>query len=236
MKSLSQLVNQELKSNKLFFETVISREERHYCAFLFSWFIIDKKTNLKSFFKHHSKNSIFEKLTDKDFEETKIYFEYTGIRELIHFLTKQCDNKDLASIIKSKSEEIIFEHEKSGDIQKKKADLVFYFPESKILVMNEAKFEESFKINQIETTQKYGEFLQDIFPNEIKKVITTALGLNHHIDVLSKKLKKEKLNFDINLISWEKLTTIIENKTIKTEIIKGLNYQKQFHKRAMENW
>ena len=55
-----------------------SREERHYCAILFAW-LIESEHNMEAFLRRLNEHP-FENL---DFSDYKIYYEFTGIRELI---------------------------------------------------------------------------------------------------------------------------------------------------------
>jgi hypothetical protein len=117
-----------------------------------------------------------------------------------------------------------------GDIQKKKPDLVFFFPHSKTLVLVEAKFEMGFDDSQLVQSMKYGNVLKDLFPDGermgIKNIFVTALGIDYRLAPIKEKFAS---------ISWEKLHRIITNEKIKKEIARGLTYQESIHPRAMKN-
>ncbi|MEX0811769.1 MAG: hypothetical protein WD048_06105 [Chitinophagales bacterium] len=213
-----------------------TREERHFCSYLFAWFLKDKQKNLKLFFENHTHSSGCKMPDDIDYKNCKLFYEFTAIRELIHFQSKIEKDQSKALKTKERAEDYIFETEK-GDAQKKKPDLAFYFKDKKTLVLIEAKFEEGFKLGQIEESDKYGEFLKEALPNEIETVVTCILGTEYYIDSIHEAIhKKEDQLPCIPSISWEKLTEIIEAGEIKDEIVNGLNYQKGFHPKAMKNW
>lgn len=212
-----------MKKEKLQFSNLVSREERHYCAYLFSWFLMDKR-NIKAYFENHS-ISIFDEIETIDFLSCEVYYEYTAIRELIYFHNHVKKDSNTAKKIKLEAEKFIF-NGKKGDIQKKKADFAFYYPTEKKLVLTEAKFEMDYDKNQFGETELYGEFLKDKFPDAIRDVKFSLLGSEFY----------NKKHSDLPSISWEKLTKIIDNKLISDEIVKGLNYQKTIHKKAMKNW
>lgn len=212
-----------MKKNELLFSNLVSREERHFCAYLFAWFLIDKK-NIKTYFENHSK-PIFENIDKVDYLSCEVHYEYTAIRELIYFEENVNKDSKTAKKIKSDSEKMIFQGKK-GDVQKKKADFAFYFPTEKRLVLTEAKFEMDYDKNQFGETKRYGEYLKNQFPDAISDVNLTLLGTDYY---------NEK-HGSISSVSWERLTGIIDNAIIREEIIKGLNYQKIIHKKAMKNW
>lgn len=212
-----------MKKEPVQFSNLVSREERHYCAFLFAWFLMDKN-NMKIYFENHNK-PIFREIGNVDFQSCQIFYEYTAIRELIYFFKKVKKDGGKASFIKAEAEKFIFGGGK-GDVQKKKADFAFYFPKEKTLILTEAKFEMNNDENQFSQTLKYGEFLKEQFPDKIKEVKLILLGLEYY----------NKQHSELPSISWEKLADIIDNRDVQSEIIKGLNYQKVIHKRAMKNW
>lgn len=212
-----------MKKEPVQFSNLVSREERHYCAFLFAWFLMDKN-NMKIYFENHNK-PIFREIGNVHFQSCQIFYEYTAIRELIYFFKKVKKDDGKASLIKAEAEKVIFNGGK-GDVQKKKADFAFYFPEEKTLILTEAKFEMNNDENQFVQTEEYGKFLMKEFPNDIKEVKLILLGTEFYNEKYPK----------LSSISWENLTNIIDNVSIKSEIIKGLNYQKVIHKRAMKNW
>lgn len=211
--------------NKTEFSNLVSREERHFCAYLFAWFLMDKE-NIKKYFQNHSK-SLFKDIEKVNFQDCELYYEYTGIRELIYFERYVNKDPENASKIKQEAEYLIFKSKK-GDVQKKKADFAFYFPSEKMLVLTEAKFEMRYDKNQFGETLRYGKFLKKKFPDAIREVKLSLLGLEYY----------NNKNDDEASISWENLTRIIDNSIIQEEIIKGLIYQKTIHegKEAMRNW
>ena len=212
-----------MKKNKTEFSNLDSREERHFCAYLFAWFLMDKE-NIKKYFQNHSK-SLFKDIEKVDFQSCELYYEYTGIRELIYFERHVNKAPKKASKIKQDAEDSIFQN-KEGDVQKKKADFAFYFPSEKMLVLTEAKFEMKYDESQFGETKRYGKFLKKNFPDAIREVKLSLLGIEYYNNKID----------DEASISWEDLTRIIDNPAIKKEIIKGLNYQKTIHKKAMKNW
>lgn len=199
------------------FSDIVSREERHYCAYLFAW-LLNSPQNIRLFFENHQVN-LFDDINSIDFNTCELYYEYTAIRELIH-KTKSSNLKDQAN------QKVFGEITGKGDIQKKKADFAFYFPSEKILIITEAKFEMDYDKKQFNETIQYGEFLKENFPKEISEVKLNLVGLEFY----NKKYPK------LSSISWERITEIIDVPNIKSEIKKGLNYQKTIHKRAMQNW
>lgn len=205
------------------FSNLVSREERHYCAYLFAWFLMDKK-NIKTYFDNHT-TPIFDQIDDTDFFQCEVYYEYTAIRELIYFQKHVNKNPDTAKQIKENAEQFVFKSN-TGDVQKKKADFAFYFPTKKKLVLTEAKFEMDYDKNQFGETKRYGEYLIKHFPHDIHEVVLTLVGTEYY------NIK----NPDFPSISWEKLTRLIDKELIRNEIIKGLNYQKIIHEKAMKNW
>jgi hypothetical protein len=221
-------------SENIKFGDLVSREERHYCAFLFAWFLMDKK-NIQTYFKQHTKR-VFENIDTIDYQNCEIFYEFTAIRELIHFEQHVHKDSITAAEIKTEAEKDIF-NEKRGDIQKKKADFAFYFKTEKILVLTEAKFEMDYDKDQFKETFKYGEYLMNKFDDDIKAVQLTLLGLDYY-NAKKPTMKEDDSEIEKELpsISWEKIVDIIDNKNIKNEIIKGLDYQKRIHKVAMKNW
>jgi hypothetical protein len=228
----------EIKSNlrdqkdehlfKNFITNYASREERHYCAYLFAWLINDKSA-IKSYFESHENNEHISVILTADFTKTEVYFEYTALRELIDLIGKKVKTSiadQMKSEIKEKLKNLVFV-KKEGDIQKKKPDLVFYFPDIKTLVLVEAKFEMDFDEPQIDESQKYGNVLMQIFENDIKIVYTTVLGIEYQIN---------KLNSKYPSISWEKVFDIVpQNGRIQKEIKRGLIYQESIHPKTMTN-
>ena len=117
--------------------------------------------------------------------------------------------------------------EKKGDIQKKKPDLVFYFPKSQTIALVEAKFEGKFDENQIIESKKYGEVLKALFPEDIKNVLVSILGIDYYVN---------KIKSQYPSISWEKIHEILPDGNIKNEVKRGLKYQQVIHEKAMKNW
>jgi hypothetical protein len=214
-----------------FISSFSSREERHYCAYLFSWLMNDSNA-IKTYFENHSNKNDenFPSLEKVDFSKTIVYYEYTALRELLDLIGRKVKTEvanKLKSETKERLEEIIFiGHE--GDIQKKKPDLVFYFPDEKFLILIEAKFEMEFDESQILESQRYGETLMKIYSNDIKVVYTTVLGTEYQLDKLKTKHPS---------ISWEKIhDVLLEPGKIKAEILRGLNYQSEIRKNTMKDW
>lgn len=203
-----------------------SREERHYCAYLFSW-LISSDQALRAYLDNHS-GDLGNKISNEDVKRAKAYYEYTALRELLDSVKRRCSN---GYEIKEKLKEII-ESEiftaTTGDIQKKKPDLVFYFPVSKSILLVEAKFEMDFDKSQINQSIKYGDILKILFPDQVTNVYVSALGLNYYT---------EKQKGTCPTISWEKIHSILPEGKVKNEIKTGLDYQKKLiHKNALKNW
>lgn len=214
-----------MEKQKLQFSSLVSREERHYCAYLFAWFLMDKR-NVKTYFENHTNlETIFPDFDKIDFQNCEVYYEYTAIRELIYHVRHVNRDSEAAEKIKLDSEKQIFCNT-TGDIQKKKADLAFFFPKNKTLILTEAKFEMAYDENQFGQTKRYGEYLQKEFSDDILEVNITLLGTEYYNQKYS----------NLSAISWEKVTEIIDNELIRNEIIKGLDYQQAIHKKAMKNW
>lgn len=230
-KAKESAINSNVKTDlNKFISDYASREERHYCAYLLSWFLSDR-TAVKAFFDNHTplNNESFPELNEADYKDVKVYYEYTAIRELIDFIgrsVRNTTNSNFKQELKSKIELEIFQVT-TGDIQKKKPDLVFYFPSSKSLVLVEAKFEMRFDESQIEESRRYGNVLSKLFPEDIANVYVTTLGMDYYLNAINNRYFS---------ISWEKLFTLLPNGNIKNEIKKGLDYQKKIHPKAMSNW
>jgi hypothetical protein len=223
--SLLPINNFDSKEYGSFVSEFRSREERHYCAYLFAWLISSEK-NLEIFLKNHS-NQLLDKFVTGDIQNAKAYFEYTAIRELLDLLgRKSASGRETKENLKNIIENVIFDNT-SGDIQKKKPDLVFYFPASKSLLLIEAKFEMGFDEIQITQSQRYGKVLQELFPNQINNVLVSALGIEYYTN---------KINANCPCISWEKIFDFLPLGKIKTEIEYGLDYQKMIHPKAMKAW
>jgi hypothetical protein len=247
MKKIFEEIISEIKSEKdirmfdQFISNYTSREERHYCAYLFAW-LISSPDVIKTYFNNHTvpANSTFPVLTDDDFKSAEVYYEYTALRELLNLIEiKGVKSDDKKAELKSAIEKSIFgfhinadqkETNNKGDIQKKKPDLVFFFPHSKSLVLVEAKFEMGFDDSQLEQSMNYGSVVKNLFPDGekmgIKNVFVTALGIDYRLIGIKEKFAS---------ISWEKLHGIITNEKIKKEIERGLIYQAAIHPKAMKN-
>ncbi len=212
-------MNNGLISN---FQDIVSREERHYCAHLFAWFLYDKNA-LKNYFEWHSDNlsSLF---TEDDYKDARLFFEFTALREYLFSIRNQKDYL----LKKLNFEKLIFENNK-GDIQKKKPDLAFYFPAKKTLVLTEAKFEEGFKLDEISETSNYGLALKEIFPDNIETIIVTLLGLEFRIRNFANQHEN-------STVSWETIFNKIPESALRSELKRGLDYQKRIHPKAMSDW
>lgn len=204
-----------------------SREERHYCAYLFAW-LISSPDNIKKYFnQHNSTKGLFDELSYDDFDKCQLYYEFTGLRELIDLVGRNSNVKQHKKGIKEILEKVIFSNIK-GDVQKKKPDLVFYFPTKKLMILTEAKFEGGFDEKQFDETIKYGEILEWIYPDDIKQVKMTLVGLEYYT-------KKYAANYPV--IAWEVISSMVDNKKIKNEIDKGLIYQNKIHPKYFQiNW
>lgn len=215
------------KTLESFIRDFVPREERHYCAYLFSWLLASPQ-NLKHYVNAQNGTSdILKNISDEDYSCCRIYYEFTGLRELIHFVSKKASLKKYETDLIRTVGKGVFGNGGKGDAQKKKPDLAFYFPLSKLLIVVEAKFESGFDEPQFMESKRYGEVLQEFFPDDIHKVELTLLGLDYYL--------KPYIN-NYASISWEMLTKIIDNSRFKDEIIRGLDYQKHFHPKAMEHW
>jgi hypothetical protein len=85
---ISDIKNEkDLKLFNQFISNYTSREERHYCAYLFSW-LISSPDAIKTFFNNHyvPLNALFPELTDSDYESAEVYYEYTALRELLNLI------------------------------------------------------------------------------------------------------------------------------------------------------
>lgn len=226
MDKLTAIINStESKIFESFITNYSSREERHYCAYLFAW-LISKDEAISKFIENHT-GDLRTGITEADIKGAKIYYEYTAIRELLDLIGRECNNGDsIKENLKHEIEVEIFS-DKAGDIQKKKPDLVFYFPNSKSLLLIEAKFEMGFDEDQIKESLVYGNILKQLFPEQITNVYVSALGLNYYT---------EKIKSICPVISWESVYSLIPEGKIKTEIKTGLDYQKIIHPKALSNW
>jgi hypothetical protein len=204
------------------FNRFVPREERHYCAHLFAWLLYEPNA-VKQYLNWHSGN-LFELISKEDCNKVRIFYEFTALREYLYSIRKQKDY----DLEKNKLNSQVFKN-KDGDIQKKKPDLAFYFPESKVLILTEAKFEEGFKKDQIQETEEYGSALKSIYTDDIEQVIVSILGLQYHVT------KMEQSNSQ-PCISWETVYNKTTSEVLKDELKRGLDYQKIIHSKAMSYW
>jgi len=233
LKEVKQDIISKIKKteDKIYFDEFISdfksREERHYCAYLFSWFITCPNA-IKTYFESHDVPSSIEQDFNKiNFDDAEVYYEYTGLRELLDLIERKVKKTSGLKIsFKNQIEQMVF-MEKKGDIQKKKPDLVFYFPKSQTIALVEAKFEGKFDENQIIESKKYGEVLKALFPEDIKNVLVSILGIDYYVN---------KIKSQYPSISWEKIHEILPDGNIKNEVKRGLKYQQVIHEKAMKNW
>lgn len=247
--SLSQNKERE-KDYNFVVQEYYSREERHYCAFLFSWLIQDPQ-NVKRILESFSSLLIdsHDLFTE---ENVKLFYEFTWLRDIVYEFGRNKELKGKKEELKDENEQVKenkeqlkialndFVFENGGDIQKKKPDLAIYLKSSKKLILIEAKFEEKFDNIQIEETKKYGEALAKLLGKEIiQKTYVAMLGRSYYLDKLrginkedsekEKEVKRESYKYPC--LSWEKLVGKITDKDfiIKNEIEKGLENQKRIH-------
>jgi len=215
LEDIKELTKRFNTNQKTFFDSYVPREERHYCAHLFSYFInsTDMKAQIRNFFElcdypNPYKNS---KLASLDFTKVKIFYEFTALRDLIHLIDKNPREDSLKEALIGRLENYIFEKrrnnpkkgESRGDITKKKPDLAFYLPNEGRLILIEAKFEKGFNYTQFNETERYTEALQMLFPDFIKnEPITVALGRKFYLNTA-----KEKHHWlaQYPRISWDRL-------------------------------
>jgi len=215
-----------------------SREERHYCAYLFSWLIQDNE-NIKKFLLNFDK-PLVDKSESINYKNVKLFYEFTWLRDIIYEFGRHTEFKgQKKEDLKSALNNFVFEG--GGDIQKKKPDLAIYLKNSKKLILIEAKFEEGFDEAQIKETKKYGEALVKLLGKGIvKESVVALLGRDYYLDKLrniknedSEKVKKEKRDgYIYPCLSWEKLAKKIKVDVIKNEIKMGLENQCRIHPRT----
>jgi len=195
----------------------ISREERHYCAHLYSWLLESRKNA--------------ENLLPKGCElgqDYRLFYEYTAVREYLYSIKKHA-KESYNQEKKIRNQQLVnFENPSSdhtNDIQKKKIDLVIQSQvDGKTMVyLIEAKFEGGFDLQQLKLTENYGKILNELFGVEFKVIL---LGMQYHLD----KPGLEKYQ----KISWEEMVGKIDDQKVKKEISDGLNYQYQIHKRTKQ--
>jgi len=230
-----------------------SREERHYCAVLYSWLLQDI-TNVNDFLKSFSPKLLDEEVAG--YNQVRLYYEFTWLRDIIYEFSRYAWLTGEKPKLKKELEEYIFKERRDkekeiakvknrdpkdvGDIQKKKPDLAIYLKNTKKLILIEAKFEEGFEIKQIEETARYGIALKQLLGESIIKETTVALlGREDFLDKIKTKIRarrkdkeKPKLSFNplISCLSWECLEKkFSKNDFIGKEIEKGLKNQKRIH-------
>jgi len=240
-KDLDSLNQNEKTENDYRFvvQDYYSREERHYCAFLFSW-LLQNPENIKTFLLNFDK-PLINKSEAINHKNVKLFYEFTWLRDIIYEFGRHSKLKgQKKEDLKSELNDSVFND--VGDIQKKKPDLAIYLKNSKKLILIEAKFEGDFDEDQIVETQKYGESLIKLLgENIIEEVVVPLLGRDYYLDKLrginkedSEKDKEEKReSYTNSCFSWENLAVKIENNNIiKDEIQMGLKNQRRIHPRT----
>jgi len=189
-----------------------SREERHYCAYLFKW-LLDACQHVEAFLPQDLALG----------ENHRLFYEYTPIREYLYALKKA--NAEEYSRVKLQLNGQLVNFENPGidftnDIQKKKTDLAIQtqINGATMVYLVEAKFEEGFDLRQLELTENYGKILNTLFRVDYKVIL---LGMAYHVN-------KPKLASYLR-VSWEELVTKIDDSVVKDEIAKGLEYQYKIH-------
>ncbi|MDD3877846.1 MAG: hypothetical protein PHT69_14590 [Bacteroidales bacterium] len=175
-----------MSDNKMSFKNLTPREERHYCAHLFAWLLYSEGA-IDKYFKWH-----FNMPLEIDYTNAQIFYEFTALREYLYSIR---NNSSLYLNEIKRLNKIVFGDGK-GDIQKKKPDLAFYFPQNKTLLITEVKFEKDFDKKQVNESAKYGIVLRELFPDEIKTVIITYLGLKYYIQKLKDIESKTYLTWE----------------------------------------
>jgi len=199
-------------------DTFIRREERHYCAYLYSW-LLESRKNVETLLPQGCE-------LGKDY---RLFYEYTAVREYLYSLKKN----DKKAYIKEKeqlNQQLVnFENpnpDQKNDIQKKKIDLAIQTQlNGKTMVyLIEAKFKGSFDIDQLKLTENYGKILNDRFKEEYKLLL---MGTRYH-------LKKKGLDkYRNRKISWETINNEIDNPIVNIEIDKGLKFQYEIHPKTI---
>ena len=215
-------LNQEKKTKNDYSFVVrdyYSREERHYCAFLFAW-LLQESGNIKKFLLSFDK-SLVDKSESINNKNVKLFYEFTWLRDIIYEFGRHTEFKgQRKEDLKSALNNFVFKG--GGDIQKKKPDLAIYLRSSKKLILIEAKFEGGFDDGQIDETKNYGEALKILLGKEvIKESVVALIGRQYYL----------KGYHNISHLSWEDLVSIpiIQVKNIKDEIEKGLQNQIRIH-------
>lgn len=197
-------------------ESYISREERHYCAFLFRW-LLESRENVSQLLLGRSKLG----------EEYRLFYEYTAIREYLFSLKKRMGGVEYKQIKDILNQKLVnFDRpnpDQTNDIQKKKIDLALQtcIDGKTIIYLVEAKFEEGFDIDQLLLTENYGKILKELFSVDYEVIV---LGLEYYLN--KKGLER------YHKLSWESLVEKIDDPIVKNEIVKGLEYEYQIHPRT----
>lgn len=202
-------------SNDYNFLSFNSREERHYCAYLFKW-LLDARQHLRTFLPQDLALG----------ENYRLFYEYTIIREYLYALKKT--NAEEYSRVKLPLNGQLVNYEVPSadvvnDIQKKKIDLAIQtqINGATMVYLVEAKFEEGFNLRQLELTENYGKILNRLFGADYKMIL---LGMAYHLNKPSLAKYPQ--------VSWEELVSKIDDPIVKDEIIKGLEYQYEIHPRT----
>lgn len=206
------IINEILTFMPYRLQTFITREERHYCAYLFKW-LLEGRGNVEEFLP-------------KDIQlgsNVRLFYEYCPLREYLFSQIKEPDYLELKNDINRTFNENV-DPKKNGkpwDIQKKKIDLAIQSDmDGKTTVyLIEAKFEEGFDETQLELTKNYGRILEQHFK------------INWEVILLGREYFLKKWEA-YHRISWEDIVSRIEDNIVHDEIMRGLNYQKLIHPRT----
>ena len=232
------LGNLKEKDCKYVIDDYTSREERHYCAYLFSW-LLQNPENIKTFLLTFDK-PLIDKSESIIYKNVKLFYEFTWLRDIIyefgrHTKLKDKEKKDLKSVLSD------FVFEKGGDTQKKKPDLAIFLKDKGTLILIEAKFEEKFDDAQIIETEKYGEAIASLLGEEvIRKIHVALLGRDYYLDKIRGIIKGDnetvkngkRKEYPYSCISWEKVASKLKAGVIKEEIEMGLENQHRIHPRT----
>lgn len=212
-----------MRIEKFNLESIISREERHYCAYLFKW-LLQNKGNVERFLP----------LTVGFDKMPELYYEYTLVREYLFSKKDDDDYKEvkarydqlLGAEIKAKGKR------EKWDVTKKKIDLgIHAYVNGKLTIyLVEAKFEEPFDEDQVRMTYNYGEILKEIANSEIDYHVI-LLGRKYYVDAWMDK-KKDWIENDKFYVTWEDLVHLIVDEQVKKEIKRGLEFQEKSHPRT----
>lgn len=198
-----------------FIDTIVSREERHYCAYLFKW-LLDTRQHVEIFLPQNLALG----------ENQRLFYEYTPIREYLHALKRT--NLEEYNRVKLQFNRQLVNYDSPStnavnDIQKKKIDLAIQtqINGATMVYLVEAKFEEGFNLNQLTLTENYGKILNALFGVEYKLIL---LGMAYHLN------RPDLAKYP--QVSWEELAVKIDDPTVKNEIMQGLKYQYEIHPRT----